>query len=78
MASQQAPDTLPSGSDGSQDRSNKRQRLQVLYKVFRRGHIASLTVCLLSLAASNPVSTSLAKLWRIPDPRNTCRTVVTT
>ncbi len=33
MASQQAPDALPSGSDGSQDRSNKRQRLQVLYNI---------------------------------------------
>ena len=77
MASQQAPDALPSGSDGSQDRSNKRQRLQVLYKVYRSGDNASLTVCLLPLAGSNPVCASSPTLWRIADPQHTCRIVVT-
>ena len=78
MASQQALDALPSGSDGSQDRSNKRQRLQVLYKVYRRGANASLTGCFLPLAASNPVYAILAMLWHVADPQHTCRITVTT
>ncbi|KAL0033600.1 hypothetical protein WJX79_006920 [Trebouxia sp. C0005] len=42
MASQQAPDALPSGSDGSQDRSNKRQRRQVTTEQAASGQVSAL------------------------------------